>query len=167
MSNPKKLREHNRPAWLLMIGYCLGIGAWDLELMKSYWLVKQEPESYSWENFKTDRGTSWTGVRNYTARNNLRAMSKGDEVFYYHTGEEKAVVGIARVTRTAYTDKTAKEGDWSTVDLVPIKPLPRPVTLAEIKKNPRLKKMPLVRLSRLSVSPLTAAEFREIIHMGS
>jgi predicted RNA-binding protein with PUA-like domain len=135
--------------------------------MKSYWLVKQEPESYSWKTFKADGGTSWTGVRNYTARNNLRAMSKGDDVFYYHTGEEKAVVGIARVKRPAYTDKTAKEGDWSAVDLVPVKALPRPVTLREIKGNPRLKDIRLVRQSRLSVMPLTGAEFREIERMAT
>jgi predicted RNA-binding protein with PUA-like domain len=135
--------------------------------MKSFWLVKSEPSTYSWQDFLAEGGTSWTGVRNYTARNNLRAMQKGDEVLFYHSGEDKAVVGIARVTRTAYTDKTAKEGEWSTVDLAPVKPLLRPVSLAEIKKNPRLKKMPLVRLSRLSVSPVTAAELREIVGMGS
>lgn len=135
--------------------------------MKSFWLVKSEPSTYSWQDFLVERGTSWTGVRNYTARNNLRAMQKGDEVLFYHSGEDKAVVGIARVTRTAYADKTAKEGEWSTVDLAPIKPLHRPVALGEIKKNPRLKKMSLVRLSRLSVSPVTAAEFREIVRMAS
>lgn len=135
--------------------------------MKNFWLVKSEPSSYSWQDFVAEGGTSWTGVRNFTARNNLRAMKKGDEVLFYHSVEDKAVVAIARVTRTAYADKTAKEGDWSTVDLAPVKPLRRPVTLEEIKKSPRLKKMPLVRLSRLSVSPVTAAEFREIVRMGS
>jgi predicted RNA-binding protein with PUA-like domain len=133
--------------------------------MKNFWLVKSEPSTYSWQDFVSERETSWTGVRNYSARNNLRGMQKGDEVLFYHSGEDKAVVGIARATRTAYADKTAKEGDWSTVDLVPIKPLRRPVTLGEIKKNPRLKKMQLVRLSRLSVMPVTAAEFREILRM--
>src|SRR6202040_1279375 len=135
--------------------------------MKNFWLVKQEPSDYSWADFVADGSTSWTGVRNFAARNNLRRMSKGDEVLFYHSGEEKAVVGIAKVARTAYRDATAKEGDWSTVDLVPIKPLRRPVTLGEIKKNPRLKKMQLVRLSRLSVMPVTAAEFREILRMGA
>jgi predicted RNA-binding protein with PUA-like domain len=134
--------------------------------MKNFWLVKSEPSSYSWSDFKRDGGTSWTGVRNYTARNNLRKMRKGDEVLFYHSGEEKAVVGIARVKRTAYADKTATEGDWSAVDLVPIKSLPRPVTLGEIKQAPRLKKIQLVRQSRLSVMPLTAAEFNGIIKMG-
>lgn len=135
--------------------------------MKNFWLAKSEPGTYSWEDFRKERRTSWTGVRNYTARNNLRAMQKGDEVLFYHSGEDKAVVGIARVKRTAYRDNTAKEGDWSTVDLVPIKALRRPVTLSEIKGNPRLKKMPLIRLSRLSVSPVSAQEFREILRMGS
>jgi predicted RNA-binding protein with PUA-like domain len=93
-------------------------------------------------------------------------MRKGDEVLFYHSGEEKAVVGIARVKRTAYADKTATEGDWSTVDLVPIKSLSRPVTLGEIKQAPRLKKIQLARQSRLSVMPLAAAEFNEIIKMG-
>src|SRR6266446_4926388 len=102
--------------------------------MKSFWLVKQEPSSYSWSDFVDEGETSWTGVRNYAARNNLRKMRKGDEVLFYHTGEEKAVIGIAKVTRTAYSDPTATEGDWSAVDLVPIKSLPRPVTLGEIKR---------------------------------
>src|SRR5690348_1870026 len=135
--------------------------------MKSFWLVKQEPSSYSWADFVAERETSWTGVRNYTARNNLRKMRKGDEVFFYHSGDEKAVVGIAKVTRPAYRDSTAKEGDWSTVDLAPMKPLRKPVTLREIKDNPGLKGMPLIRQSRLSVMPLTEAEFSEIIRMGS
>jgi predicted RNA-binding protein with PUA-like domain len=133
--------------------------------MKNFWLVKQEPSAYSWNDFTKDRGTSWTGVRNYTARNNLRKMRLGDEVFFYHSGEDKAVVGIAKVTRAAYPDKTAKEGDWSTVDLAPVKPLPRPVTLREIKQTPSLKKIALVRLSRLSVMPLTASEFQIIAKM--
>ena len=134
--------------------------------MKSFWLVKSEPSSYSWSDFKKDGATSWTGVRNYTARNNLRKMRKGDEVLFYHSGEEKAVVGIARVKRTAYADKTATEGDWSTVDLVPLKPLRKPVTLREIRQAPRLKKIQLVRQSRLPVMALTAAEFNGIIKMG-
>jgi len=111
--------------------------------MKSFWLVKQEPSSYSWRDFVEEGKTSWTGVRNYTARNNLRKMCKGDEVFFYHSGEEKAVVGIAKVTRIAYQDPTAKEGDWATVDIAPVKPLRRSVTLREIKGNSRLKGIPL------------------------
>jgi predicted RNA-binding protein with PUA-like domain len=135
--------------------------------MKSFWLVKQEPSSYSWSDLVAEGETSWTGVRNYTARNNLRKMQKGDEVLFYHSGEEKAVVGLARVTRTAYPDQTAKEGDWSTVELAPIKPLKQRVTLREIKTNSRLKGIPLVRQSRLSVMPLREAEFREILQMGN
>ncbi|HVD94548.1 MAG TPA: EVE domain-containing protein [Candidatus Limnocylindria bacterium] len=135
--------------------------------MKSLWLVKQEPSSYSWSDFVAEGQTSWTGVRNYTARNNLRKMRIGDEVLYYHSGEEKAVVGIAKVMRTAYQDPTAKEGDWSTVDIAPVKPLRRPVPLREIKADPRLKGIPLVRQSRLSVMPLPERAFREIVKMST
>ena len=135
--------------------------------MKSFWLVKQEPSSYSWSDFVADGGTSWTGVRNFAARNNLRKMQKGDEVLFYHSGDQKAVVGIAKVTRTGYPDPTAKEGDWSTVDMAAVAPLRRPVTLREIKGNPRLKRIPLVRQARLSVMPLSEAEFREIINMAT
>lgn len=134
--------------------------------MKNCWLVKSEPESYSWSDLKRDGVTSWTGVRNFTARNNLRAMAKGDEVFFYHSVSDKAVVGICEVKRTAYPDKTAKEGDWSTVDLVPKKQLARPVTLSEIRSNPRLKNIPLLRQSRLSVQPLSRNEFVEIVRMA-
>ena len=134
--------------------------------MKNFWLVKQEPSSYSWSDFVADGETSWTGVRNFSARNNLRKMQKGDEVFFYHSGDEKAVVGIAKVVRIAYPDATADEGDWSTVDLAPVKPVAKPVTLREIKSNPRLKGILLVRQSRLSVMPLAELEFREIESMG-
>jgi len=135
--------------------------------MKNFWLVKQEPSSYSWSDFVADGETSWTGVRNFAARNNLRKMQEGDEVLFYHSGDEKAVVGIAKVTRTAYADPTAKEGDWSTVDIAAVKALRRPVTLREIKGNPQLKRIPLVRQPRLSVMPLSEAEFREIAKMAS
>jgi predicted RNA-binding protein with PUA-like domain len=135
-------------------------------LLKSFWLVKQEPSSYSWSDFAADGETSWTGVRNFTARNNLRKMRPGDEVLFYHSGDERAVIGIAKVTRTAYPDSTAKEGDWSTVDLAAARPLARPVTLREIKSNSRLKGIPLIRQSRLSVMPLTESEFREILSMS-
>ena len=134
--------------------------------VKNYWLGKQEPSSYSWSDFVAERGTSWTGVRNYAARNNLRRMRKGDEVLFYHSGEEKAVVGIAKVMRTAYADPTASEGDWSAVDLAPNKSLRRPVTLEQIKNDPRLRKIQLVRQSRLSVLPLATCEFRAIVRMG-
>jgi predicted RNA-binding protein with PUA-like domain len=134
--------------------------------MKQFWLVKQEPSAYSWSDFQRDGRTSWTGVRNYTARNNLRAMRRGDQVFFYHSVSDKAVIGIAEVHREAYRDATAKDGDWSAVDLVPKSPLRRPVTLEEIKANPRLKDLVLLRCSRLSVQPLTAPQFREIVRMG-
>jgi predicted RNA-binding protein with PUA-like domain len=134
--------------------------------MKNFWLVKQEPSSYSWSDFVADGQTSWTGVRNFAARNNLRNMQKDDAVLFYHSGEEKAVVGIAKVVRTAYSDTTAKEGDWSTVDLAAVQALAKPVTLREIKGNPRLKGIPLVRQSRLSVMPLAEPEFREIVNMA-
>ena len=134
--------------------------------MKSFWLVKQEPSDYSWTDFVKDGGTSWTGVRNFAARSNLRRMDKGDQVFFYHSGEDKAVVGIAKVTRTAFKDPTAKDEDWSAVELAPVKPLTRPVTLAEIKSQPRLKNIALVRQSRLSVMPLTAKDFDFILKMA-
>jgi predicted RNA-binding protein with PUA-like domain len=135
--------------------------------MGSFWLVKQEPTSYSWSDFVKEGQTSWTGVRNFAARNNLRKMQEGDEVLFYHSGDEKAVVGIAKVTRTSYPDPTAKEGDWSTVHIAAVTPLKRPVTLREIKGNPRLKTIALVRQARLSVMPLSEAEFREILMMAS
>lgn len=134
--------------------------------MKNFWLVKQEPSDYSWADFVADGSTSWTGVRNFAARNNLRRMSKGDEVLFYHSGEDKAVVGIAKVARTAYPDTTAKEGDWSAVDLVPVKALPKPVTLHEIKAKPALKNIALVRQSRLSVMPLAAKDFTIMVKMA-
>ena len=135
--------------------------------MKNFWLVKQESSSYSWADFVAEGQTSWTGVRNYAARNNLRRMQKGDEVLFYHSGEDKAVVGIAKVVRTAYRDSTAEEGDWSTVDLAPVEPLHRPVTLREIKGHRPLKGIALVRQSRLSVMPLAESEFCEIVKMSS
>jgi predicted RNA-binding protein with PUA-like domain len=135
--------------------------------MKNFWLVKQEPNSYSWWDFTAEGQTAWTGVRNYTARNNLRKMRRGDQVLFYHSGDDKAVVGIARVTREAYPDPTAKEGDWSAVDLAPVKSLRRSVSLRAIKDNRRLKDVLLIRQSRLSVMPLAKSEFREIVKMGT
>ena len=134
--------------------------------VKKFWLVKQEPSAYSWADLVRDGKTQWTGVRNYTARNNLRATRKGDKVLFYHSVVGKEVVGVAQVVREAYPDPTATEGDWSAVDVAPEKALPRPVTLEEIKRNPRLKEMALLRLSRLSVQPVTEAEFQEILRMA-
>ena len=134
--------------------------------MKNHWLVKSEPSAYSWANLVADGKTAWTGVRNYTARNNLRTMRKGDAVFFYHSVVGKEIVGIAKVVREAYPDPTATEGDWSAVDLAPEKPLAKAVALDEIKRNPKLKGMALLRLSRLSVQPVTKTEFDEIVRMG-
>jgi len=132
-------------------------------MAKQYWLVKQEPEAYSWSDFVKDRRTPWTGVRNFQARNNLRAMKKGDLVFFYHSVSDKAVMGLARVEKERYPDPTAEEGDWSVVDLVPVKALKRPVTLDQIKADKALQNMKLVRQSRLSVTPLTEAEFERLL----
>lgn len=133
--------------------------------MKKHWLVKQEPEAYSWNDFIRDGGTKWTGVRNFQARNNLRAMRKGDAVLYYHSVSEKAVVGLAEVTREAFPDPTAAEGDWSAVELKPVKVLRKPVTLEQIKAEPKLREIALLRNSRLSVQPLGKAEFDLICRM--
>ena len=134
--------------------------------MKNHWLVKQEPEAYSWNDFVRDGRTEWTGVRNFLARKHLRAMRKGDAVLFYHSVSDKAVVGIAQVSREAFPDPTAKEGDWSAVDLNPIRPLKKPVSLSDIKATRSLQQIALVRQGRLSVLLLTAAEFRTILQMG-
>lgn len=131
-----------------------------------HWLVKSEPSSYSWQNFMADKRSAWTGVRNFQARNNLRAMKKGDRVLFYHSVTEKAVVGIAEVAKEFYPDPTASEGDWSCVDLVPLKPVKHPVTLDEIKADKTLTKIPLITHSRLSVQPLTPVEFERIIALA-
>ena len=127
-----------------------------------HWLVKQEPAAYSWDDFVKDGKTAWTGVRNFQARNNLQAMRVGDRVLYYHSVTGKAVVGEAEVVREAYPDPTSKEEGWVCVDVKPLKPLRRPVTLEEIKADPRLAGIALLRQSRLSVMPLAAAEYRAI-----
>lgn len=131
-----------------------------------YWLVKQEPTAYSWDDFVRDGKTAWTGVRNFQARINLRAMAKGDTVLFYHSVVGKCVVGQAEVVREAYADPTAEEGDWVCVDLKPAKPLKRPVTLEEIKSDKVLENFPLIRQSRLSVMPVTAAEYRAILALA-
>jgi predicted RNA-binding protein with PUA-like domain len=135
-------------------------------MAKKYWLVKVEPDAYSWADFVKDGRTAWTGVRNYQARNNLRAMQKGDPVFYYHSVTEKQVVGLARVEREAYPDPTASEGDWSAVDLTPVRPFARPVTLDTIKTDAILKHILLVRHSRLSVSPIDETQFKRLLALG-
>lgn len=137
-----------------------------MPITKSYWMVKQEPTIYSWDQFVRDGGTAWTGVRNFQARNNLRAMRAGDEVLFYHSVVGKAVVGVAKVAREAYPDATAQEADWVCVDLAPVKPLKKPVALERIKAEPALKKIALLRQSRLSVMPLSASEFEAIVKLG-
>ncbi len=129
-------------------------------------MVKSEPEAYSWSDLVKDGRTAWTGVRNFQARINLRAMRKGDRVLFYHSVIGKEVVGLAEVVKEAYPDPTAKEGDWSCVDLVPVKALANPVPLATIKTNAKLKDLKLLKQSRLSVMPVSAAEFAEIERMA-
>ena len=131
-----------------------------------YWLVKSEPEAYSWNDLVRDKRTAWTGVRNYAARLHLKAMQVGDEVLFYHSVEEKSVVGVARVSKTAFPDTTAVEEGWVAVELTPHKPLSTPVTLAQIKAEKSLQEIGLVRQGRLSVMPLKPAEFARIMKLG-
>lgn len=135
-------------------------------MAQSYWLVKQEPQSYSWDDFVKERGSAWTGIRNFQARNNLRSMKKGDYALFYHSGEAKEIVGLAKVAKVAYEDPTAREGDWSAVDLKPVKPLQKPVSLKAIKTDPLLQDMLLVRNSRLSVSPVSAEQFKRLLQLA-
>ena len=123
------------------------------------WLVKSEPETYAWAQLVKNGVTEWTGVRNFAARNHLRAMKCGDLVFFYHSGEGKSVVGLARVEKEFYPDPTADEGDWSAVAIAPEKALAKPVTLAQIKADKILKEMVLAKRPRLSVLPVTEAQF--------
>jgi predicted RNA-binding protein with PUA-like domain len=131
-----------------------------------FWLVKQEPSKYSWEEFLKDKKTYWDGVRNYQARNNLQAMKKGDQVFFYHSVVGKQIMGVAQVTRESYPDPTTDDTAWVVVDLKPIKTLKAPVSLAQIKSHPKLKEIALVKQSRLSVTPLTQSEFKIILELG-
>lgn len=133
----------------------------------NYWLVKSEPFKYSWAQFTKDGKTFWDGVRNYGARNNLRAMKKGDHVFFYHSNEGLAIIGIAEVVREAYQDPTTIDSNWVAVDLKPIQAMPKPVTLAQIKAEPSLHDMDLVRLSRLSVGTVKVREYKKILTMGN
>ena len=135
-------------------------------MAKHYWLIKQEPQAYSWARFVKEDGTAWSGVRNFQARNHLRAMKKDDLVLFYHSVTEKQVVGLARVRKEAYPDPTAKEGDWSCVDLAPVKALEKPVALDAFKSDPILRETPLLRQSRLSVLPLTAGQFKRVLELA-
>src|SRR5881392_1035837 len=131
------------------------------------WMVKQEPEKYSWDDFVRDGKTDWTGVRNFQARNNLRQMKAGDRVLFYHSGTGKCVVGIAEVARAAYADPTADDPQWVAVDIKPVKPLKEDVPLAAIRYTAKLANLPLIRQSQLSVMPLTKEEFDTIVAMGT
>jgi len=130
----------------------------------AYWLMKSEPESYSWDDLVRDGGTEWDGVRNNAARLHLKAMKKGDEAFLYHSMSDKAVVGIMRITREAQPDP--KDANWVSVRVEPVKPLPRPLTLAEIKAEPKLSKMELIRQSRLSVAPVRPEEWKLVLELA-
>jgi predicted RNA-binding protein with PUA-like domain len=132
----------------------------------SYWLVKSEPFKYSWDQFVIDKKTFWDGVRNYGARNNLKAMQKGDQVFFYHSNEGVEIVGIAQVVKTFYQDPTTEETAWVVVDLKPIKKLKNPVPLTKIKSDPRLSNMDLVRLGRLSVQTVKEEEWEIILELA-
>ena len=132
----------------------------------AYWLVKSEPSVYSWDQLVKDKQTDWTGVRNYAARIHLRAMKKGDPVFFYHSNEGLEIVGIAKVAKEAYQDPTTEDEAWVCVDIKPFKKLKKPVSLDTIKKEKRLKDMALVRIGRLSVHPVTEEEYNTILELA-
>jgi predicted RNA-binding protein with PUA-like domain len=131
-----------------------------------YWLIKSEPFKYSWDQFVKDKQTFWDGVRNYAARNNLRAMKKGEEVLFYHSNEGVEIVGIAKVAKEAYQDPTTEDEAWLVVDFKPFKKLKKPVTLVQVKADPRLANMDLVRLGRLSVQSVKQEEWDIIMEMA-
>ncbi|HLL44780.1 MAG TPA: EVE domain-containing protein [Segetibacter sp.] len=131
-----------------------------------HWLVKSEPSKYSWDKFVEDKQIYWDGVRNYTARNNLKAMKKGDEVFFYHSQEGLEIVGIANVAKEAYQDPTTDDTNWVVVDLKPVKKMKKPVTLITIKADKRLEGISLVKQGRLSVCPITDEEWDIILQLG-
>ncbi|WP_207493318.1 EVE domain-containing protein [Aridibaculum aurantiacum] len=132
----------------------------------NYWLIKSEPFKYSWDQFVKDKQTFWDGVRNYAARNNLRAMKKGDEAFWYHSNEGLEIVGIAKVVKEAYQDPTTDDPNWVAVDFKPLKKLKKPVSLATIKQDKRLQDMQIIKLSRLSVSAVTEDEWNVIMDLA-
>lgn len=132
----------------------------------NYWLVKSEPHKYNWDQLEKDGQTMWDGVRNYAARNNLRAMKTGDLAFFYHSNEGLHIVGIAKIVKEAYQDPTTDDTNWVVVEIAPFKKLKNPVTLATLKATPEMAEMQLVRLSRLSVSAVTPAEFDKVIALS-
>lgn len=131
-----------------------------------YWLIKSEPSVYSWEQLEKDKSTFWNGIRNYAARNHLRSMKKGDQCFFYHSNEGLAIVGIAKVIREAYQDSTTEDPNWVMVDVAPFKKLPQPVTLEQIKLEPRLTEMVLIKNSRLSVQPVLEKEWNVVLELA-
>lgn len=133
----------------------------------NHWLVKSEPFKYSWEQFNKDGRTFWDGVRNYQARNNLKAMKEGDLVLFYHSNEGKNIVGIAKIVKEFYQDPTTDDANWVVVDLVPLESLKNPVSLEQVKAEESLQNISLVKQGRLSVMPLKAEEFDKILEMGS
>ena len=135
-------------------------------MARSYWLVKSEPNKYSWDDLVRDGSTYWDGVRNYMARNNLQAMKKGDLALYYHSNEGKEVVGVARVIRESYPDPTTDDERWVVVDVEPVKAFVAPVTLAQVREDPELQEIAMLRYNRLSVVPITRPEFRHILKLG-
>lgn len=134
--------------------------------MANYWLLKSEPDEFSWDQLKKDKKADWTGVRNYAARNNLRAMKKGDLAFFYHSNEGQEIVGIAKVTKEHFQDPSTDDAAWSAVQVAPVKALKAPVKLATLKKDPYFAQMDLVRLGRLSVGKVSDEHFRKICEMG-
>lgn len=132
----------------------------------NYWLIKSEPFKYSWDQFVKEGKTFWDGVRNYAARNNLKAMKKGDQVFFYHSNEGLEIVGIAEVVKEAYQDPTTEDPNWVVVDFAPVKALPKPVTLTQLKGDPFFADMDLIRLSRLSVGAVKATEWKKVLKLG-
>ena len=132
----------------------------------SYWLIKSEPSVYSWDHLEKEKETSWDGIRNYAARLHLRSMKKGDEVFFYHSNEGLDIVGIAKVTKEAYQDPTTDDDRWVSVGVKAFRKLKKPVTLDQIKKEKRLKDMALIRISRLSVQPVTEAEWKAVLELS-
>jgi predicted RNA-binding protein with PUA-like domain len=132
----------------------------------AYWLIKSEPTVYPWDQLVKDKKTYWDGVRNYAARNFLREMKKGDQAFFYHSNEGMEIVGITKIVKEWYQDPTTTEEAWVVVDVSPVKPLKKTVTLSQIKKEPALANMALIRLSRLSVQPVTEAEWNRVLEMA-
>jgi predicted RNA-binding protein with PUA-like domain len=134
--------------------------------MTAYWLVKSEPDAFSWDQQVANHVEPWTGVRSHQARNNLRAMKTGDLAFFYHSNIGREIVGVVRVVREHYPDPSAESGDWVAVDMAAVGPMPKPVTLAQMKADPALEGLSLIRLSRLSVAPITAEHWTHICHLG-